>query len=559
MTPPPAWDWPDGWPSPWTTHPAMVVVAVALLLLIAGVAAASAIARRPVPGMATRTEATARLGWGALARRRREIRPDLSPRAAAGREVGWRIGATCRRRRAWGTGRRAGMWIPYDRTTCVIGPQGSGKTLDLLTPALLDAPGGALVTLTKPEDLFLTLGRRAEGGRPVAVLDPFDLAGDVPQLVWDPIAGCADPMVAERRAHAFAAGAGSNRGASDDAARFYAGECAKVLQGYFHAAALLGADLDDILTWVADPLGHRDAEETLRTHPLAEPHWDGLLRGALRGDERTASNTITTVQQTLSLFFQSGLRRRCVPSTQRPATDLEDLVRRHGTVYLLGRDDPYVSAAPLLTAVAEHVLDLAKHCGERSPLGRLTPPFLACLDELPSTAPVPTLLTRMANERALGVCFIVAAQTWKQLGSSFGDDGARTLLGLSNNLVIFGGGKDARFYQEMSDLAGQTWKPEVRYSTRGGRWSPAAEKSWTKVRRPVLEAAEIRQIPARQALLLTESTAPIRLHLARSIDGRQGRRLMAQQAAARAAARATDGHSERLEDGGATDHLSGVR
>jgi type IV secretion system protein VirD4 len=537
MTPTPSWD--GTWEVAWSwlqAHPLLVALALALITTAAAVAVWT-VATRSAAGMATRAEATSRLGAGALAARRREIRPDLTTRRPGREVVGWRIG----RCGPWAPSAmpgRGGLWIPYDRTTCVIGPQGSGKTLDLLAPALLAAPGGALVTLTKPEDLFLTLGRRSQDGRPVAVLDPFDLAGDVPQLIWDPIAGCDDAMVAERRAHAFAAGGRTSRTASDDAARFYAGECAKVLQGYFHAAALLGADLDDVLEWVADPLGHRDAEETLRTHPRAERHWDGLLRGALRGDERTASNTITTVQQTLGLFFQSQLRARCVPSPQRPATDLEDLIRRNGTIYLLGRDDPYVSAAPLLTAVAEHVLDLAKRRGEHSPLGRMTPAFLACLDELPSTAPIPTLLTRMANERALGMCFIVAAQTWKQLVTSFSEDGARTLLGLSNNLVVFGGGKDARFYQEMSDLAGQTWKPEVRYSSRGGRWSLTAERSWTKVRRPVLEAAEIRRIPARQALLLAESTAPIRLHLTRCIDGRSGRLLLAEQAAARTTSRA---------------------
>ena len=47
--------------------------------------------------------------------------------------------------------------------------------------------------------------------------------------------------VAERRAKAFTAGTvrgAVNRGTGDDAARFYAAEAAKVLQAYFHAAAL---------------------------------------------------------------------------------------------------------------------------------------------------------------------------------------------------------------------------------------------------------------------------------------------------------------------------------
>jgi len=205
------------------------------------------------------------------------------------------------------------LWVPYDRTTGVYGPQGSGKTLDLLSPALLAAPGAALVTLTKPEDLLLTLGDRASRDRPVRVLDPFDLVPGVPELVWDPVAGCADSMVAERRAKAFTAGTvkgAATRGAGDDAARFYAAEGAKVLQSYFHAADLTGRSLEDVLGWVADPLNAGAPEEVLRTHPRAAPFWDGLLRGALHGDDRTAGNTITTVQQALALFFQEPIRLR---------------------------------------------------------------------------------------------------------------------------------------------------------------------------------------------------------------------------------------------------------
>ena len=89
-------------------------------------------------------------------------------------------------------------------------------------------------------------------------------------------------------------------------------------------------------------------------------------------------------------------------------------------------------------------------------MGRLCPPMLACLDELPSTAPLPTLRTRMANERALGVSFIYAAQTWRQLAAVFGEQEARALFGLTNVLVMFGGSKDGAFNQEISDLVGQT-------------------------------------------------------------------------------------------------------
>jgi type IV secretion system protein VirD4 len=104
---------------------------------------------------------------------------------------------------------------------------------------------------------------------------------------------------------------------------------------------------------------------------------------------------------------------------------------------------------------------------------------LACLDELPSTAPLPTLRTRMANERALGISFIYAAQTWRQLAAVFGEQQeARALFGLTNVLVMFGGSKDGAFNQEISDLAGRTFSgddiaiirpEEIRRSGTAGR------------------------------------------------------------------------------------------
>jgi hypothetical protein len=64
------------------------------------------------------------------------------------------------------------------------------------------------------------------------VLDPFGLGNGLPELVWDPVAGCVDPMVAERRAKAIIAGTikALGGGYGDDAARFYAAEAAKVIQ-----------------------------------------------------------------------------------------------------------------------------------------------------------------------------------------------------------------------------------------------------------------------------------------------------------------------------------------
>ena len=441
-------------------------------------------------------------------------------------EVGWQLGVAHEPRGGQ-------MWVPWDRTAGVIGPQGSGKTLDLLAPALIAAPGAALTTLTKVDDLLLTFSARSRHGRPCVVLDPFGLAPGLPEVVWDPIRGCVDPLVAERRAKAFTAGTVKGAvagGHADDAARFYAAEAAKVLQGYFHAAALTGRTLEHVLSWVAKPLAASEPTEILREHPHAASFWDGLLYGALHGDDRTAGNTITTVQQALSLFFQEDIRRRCVPGHGRPATDIADVIARGGTIYLLGREDPYASASPLMTAFAEHVLDTALEAANASPWGRLCPPFHAILDELPSTAPLPTLRTRMANERALGISFMWAAQAWPQLAAIFGEQEARTLVGLTNNLIVFGGSKDVAFNQEISDLLGHVRVSRVGWQTgqMGGRQVSADDI-------PIMTAAEVRQLKERQALVLSENGAPIIAKLHRCIDGKAGRRLLTDQARLREA------------------------
>lgn len=439
-------------------------------------------------------------------------------------QVGWRIGTSY-------IPSKVRLWQPWDRTAGVIGPQGSGKTLDILTPALLQAPGAALVTLTKPDDLLLTITARQAHG-PVAVLDPFGAAPGLPELVWDPIDGCLDATVAEKRAKAFCAGTlGSGKESNDSAARFYAAEAAKVIQGYFHAAALARLTLDDVLQWAASPRTATLPTDILRAHPMAEPHWSGLLAGAITNtDERTAGNTKSTVDQALALFAIAERRRRCIPGPGRPALDIAEHLKLNGTIYLLGREDPYVSASPLMTAVAENVLDTALQLAHASQYGRLCPPMLACLDEFPSTAPLPTLATRMANERALGISIIWASQTWAQLTRTLGEQQARAIKDLTNTLLIFGGSKDAGFNREISDLLGHK-RVARRNHQLGSRHSTSTHGEST----PVIRPEQVRELPPQTALVIAENGKPIIATLNRAINGPAGKRLLAQQRAARQA------------------------
>src|SRR5215217_3862409 len=135
----------------------------------------------------------------------------------------------------------------------------------------------------------------------------------------------------------------------------------------------------------------------------------------------------------------------------------------------------------------------------------------------------------IANERALGVSFIYAAQTWQQLVAVFGEQEARALFGLTNVVVVFGGSKDGAFNQEISDLVGQTRVSRVNWQT-----GTMAGRTFSGEDIAIIRPEEIRQLQERRALVIAENGRPIIARLSRCIDGRSGRGLLADQKQLRA-------------------------
>jgi type IV secretion system protein VirD4 len=444
-------------------------------------------------------------------------------------QVGWRIGKSVEPR-------GDDLWCRHDQTCGVIGPMGSGKTLDILLPRLLGHPGAAMMTLTNKEDMLLAWEARAKVG-PVAVCDPFGVAPGMDELVWDPIPGCEDATTAEKRAAAFAAGTIKGSSMDDSAARFYATECTQLLQCYFHAAALAGKTMDDLMGWVANPRASNEPGEILLNHPNAAPRWYPMLRAKLAdgGDDRTSGNTITTTHQAMKMFMQPDILRRCVPGPGRPATDIRSMIAGNGTFFLLGREDAYASASPYLTALTEHILDVAVAMADVSEHGRLCPPFAAVLDELPSTAPLPTLPDHMSQDRKVGVSIVWAAQTRAQLDRLFKKEGAVELLGITNVQVIFGGSNNVEYNKEVSDLLGTVRVSRESYQTQMERGSQISGDDIM-----VIRPEEVRQIKRGHVLIVAGNLKGILARTYRAIDGEPGRALLDSQRRLREQVRARD-------------------
>jgi type IV secretion system protein VirD4 len=90
--------------------------------------------------------------------------------------------------------------------------------------------------------------------------------------------------------------------------------------------------------------------------------------------------------------------------------------------------------------------------------------------------------------------------------------------------VMFGGSKDGAFNQEISDLVGQ-----VRVTRRTWQTGAMAGRTLSGDDIQILRPEEIRRLKERQALVLAENGKPIIARLTRCIDGKAGRRLLAEQ------------------------------
>jgi len=207
----------------------------------------------------------------------------------------------------------------------------------------------------------------------------------------------------------------------------------------FHAAALTGRSVEHVLAWVANPVAAEQPIEVLRQHSHAARFWDGLLHGALTGSPDTVGNTVTTVQQAM----RCSSNRRSAPAASHRGSPghgpgRADPWQRHRVP--ARREDPYASASPLMTAVAEHVLDTRWAWPTR-----LGGRGCAVVSGLPGRTPQHRTAAHPAGpdgqRTSPGITFLYATQTWRQLIVCYGEDEARSLIGLTHNLVIWGAAK----------------------------------------------------------------------------------------------------------------------
>ena len=456
-----------------------------------------------LPGHATRTE----------------IKAELSEERARATAVWTRPGMTEAQRKACpvtdvavplhADEHRKPLWLPLENPSGVIAPTQSGKSRRDLIHKILAAPGGMLVSTTKPELFVWTAMTAHRRGVPVLL---FDVTGSVDwpaQVRWSPIAGCEHPTQAMRRAKALVDAAAVDLGKqSGGNERTFRTRAYGVIRSYLVAAAIGDCSVGTLVDW----------SSSLKDEPvliLAErfPQLSRNLRSEMTMVAETRDAVWMSVRKALEPFLQDRIQTLCSPE---PGTgfDAEAFIRSGGALYLIAGEETAADVAPVLTALVDHVITTARDLANLSAHERLDPVFSVILDELPTATPVPSLPATCADSAGRGVVIHWAAQSRAQLEEIYGQGGARSLVENTTALVVFGGIKDDHTLGWLSKLCGDY--DVVRKSRSNGGGGTGKSSTTTSLQRVAkYQPADIREIPRDRALIIFRHLSPI---LARTTD-----------------------------------------
>lgn len=344
-----------------------------------------------------------------------------------------------------------GSW--EDMHIDIWGPR-TGKTTSRAIPAILSAPGAALVTSNKRDIVDGTRDVRAADG-PIWVFDPQAVALEEPTWWWNPLSYVTDEVRAARLADHFASGSRSP-GAQTDAYFDPAGQ--DLLAGLLLAAALADLPITQVHTWLTDPTEDA-AAGILMDHGFVQTA--NAVQGVINLHDKQRGGIYGTALQMASCLTNRQVSRWVTPqgpADNRPQFDPAAFVRSKGTLYSLSKEGKG-TAGPLVTALTVATVEAAEELAVHSRGGRLETPMIGVLDEAANVCRWRELPNLYSHYGSRGIVLMTILQSWSQGVEVWGREGMRKLWSASNIKVYGGGVAEAEFLNEVAQLVG-----EYRYS-----------------------------------------------------------------------------------------------
>jgi type IV secretion system protein VirD4 len=377
-------------------------------------------------------------------------------------------------------------------SVAVFGVPQSLKTA-LISGWILEAPGPVLATSSRADQWRHTVTEREKMGE-VLVLDA-DGFGPGTNFAWSPVAGCEDPVIAQRRAGALMDASPKDPGGKD---KWHEARGMDLLQFALHAAALAGEGMYAVRAWCRDP-GEPEFMKALQL-PQAALDWDSELMDLCSQEGDFLASATTSAAAALRWMNDPSLAMVACPSAGQGIDIGQFLAAGNGTVYLIGSEKPYGSLTPYFSAFVSEFLEQARILAERQG-GRLRNPLTMAIDETATTARI-DLKRWLAVTAGYNITMVTGFQAVQQIEEGWGGPAAaEVILEMLSTKVIAGGFTSPSTLERLSVICGHrdTWRKEGHVKVPD--------------RELVFPPERLRQLPQFNALVVQRSAKPVQVRV----------------------------------------------
>lgn len=397
------------------------------------------------------------------------------------------------------------IYVSMEDSMILIGPPRSGKGVNVLVSAILDAPGPVITTSTRADNYSMTAPLRAKKG-PVTLFDPQGLTGKATTLKWSPVTGCQRGQTANQRANSLISAAGLSEHSANSE---WKSPAVLIMQSLLHAAALEGLGVEAVMRWGNSAPEATEAVQILRKWEArgeAEAGWATSLESDINEDPKMRGNKWFGVSNAVAGLSVSSVRDVINPRTKDEEFDIDEFIRESGTLYIMGTKSGGTSAGPFLIAMMDAITERAREIAAQRYKSRLDPPMMLVLDEIANiTTAWDGLITLMADGGGVGICVLGVFQSMAQVRNSWGSEAASALYDAATVKQQLGGASNTDDLRQLSDLSGD--RRVVRVSK--SRQESGSSESDNIVDKPVLPVADLRRIPFGYSVLFYRNRRPM--------------------------------------------------
>ncbi|GAA1574394.1 hypothetical protein GCM10009678_66370 [Actinomadura kijaniata] len=391
------------------------------------------------------------------------------------------------------------LFTSWEDTVVAFMAPRSGKTTTQSIPHVLSAPGPVIATSNKADlwSAIATVRAERTGGK-VWLFDPQHITFQFQDWWCDLLSHLTTVEEAHRLAGHFVLTV------ADDQKKDLWGPAAQdLLCALFLAAATSGRTLHHVAHWLDEPAVPTPIE-------LLQKAGFSLLASSLRGTQNGAVETRDGIYQTArtaaKCLRDQEILAWVTPHDDLPVFDPDEFAASCDTLYLLSKS--LSAAAPLVAALTDLTMRAAERQAEQSG-GRLDPPMVVALDEAANICRIADLPQLYSHLGSRGIIPVTILQSYEQGVTVWGEPGMAALWGAATRKLIGAGIDSPRLTKDLATLVGQHDVPVRSITYSDGR----ASEQISLRRQEILEAADIRALPAGTALLLATGTKPALIRL----------------------------------------------